>query len=140
MKLPIPHVIILVNVLQAFISNASIEEICDVEGSGMEDCPVDKYCCKVSECNTNDNNKLDLDIDIEYDSESGTKNKRCCDSSERDKIPRPDNCKICIECCEEVERNLSPLPDHCSKCRRCSRSTDIVRGWIFIILIKPLYY
>ena len=42
------HVLIVVtNVMHTF---ASIQEICDVEGSGFEDCPVETYCCKLSEC------------------------------------------------------------------------------------------
>ena len=128
MKLPIPHVlIVVVNVIQAFASSNSIKEICDIEGSGLEDCPIDTYCCKLLECQNaiNDNPS---DIDIEYDVEPESSNKRCCDSSDRNKNPRPDDCKVCTECCDEVERKQNPLPDHCSKCRRCNHSTDIEAG------------
>ena len=127
MKLPIPHVLIVVNVIQAFASSNSIKEVCDIEGSGLEDCPIDTYCCKLSKCHEL-NDKQNPYIDIEYDFESESSNKRCCDSSERNKIPKPEDCKVCTECCDEVERKKTPLPDHCSKCRRCYHSTDIETG------------
>ena len=120
-----PHVLIVVtNVIHTF---ASIKEICDVEGSGLEDCPVETYCCKPSECQKAAHS-IDI-IDIEYDFEPrGSSNKRCCDSFERYPNPKPDDCKICTECCDERQRKQNLITDHCSKCRRCNYSTDIEAG------------
>ena len=123
------------NIIHAFASNDDIKEICDIEETLVEDCPVDVYCCNQSKCSgiLDGNNKKNLYTDIEDEIKSEDDNERCCNSSERKRDPKPYNCKICKECCNEVERNKHPLPNHCSKCRRCehSRNTSLLQEKLF---------
>ena len=135
MKPIFPHVVIMASIIHASASNDSIKEICDVEGTVVEDCPVEMYCCSPSECNEifYGNVKQSSYIDIEDEIISEGYNKRCCNSSERMRDPKPNNCKICKECCDEVERNKHPLPNHCSKCHRCqySGNTSVLQQKLF---------
>ena len=105
---------------QSFSSTYSIQEICDVEGSGMEDCPTNKYCCEQSICDKvyGLNNYQNTFIDIEYDD-----TQRCCTKFERKIYPNPSHCQVCTECCSEIERKKIPIPGHCSKCRTCNYLT-----------------
>ena len=100
-------------------------EVCDIEGSGTDDCPVYTHCCRQTECDAvYDSNRIhDNYIDIEYIGDT----LRCCSEAERNKDPKPSDCKVCIQCCDEVERNKIPLPDHCSKCRSCGHSSMTMR-------------
>ena len=111
MKLPTPYIVIWISLLEFVLSDGSVTETCDVEGSGLDDCPVDTYCCIQSKCDTifNPNDNPD---------------KRCCTKAEREKTPKPNNCMLCTECCDETERNAVPIPDRCSKCRRCKGAED----------------
>ena len=80
---------------------------CDVEGSGVDDCPSEDSCCAPAACNALFNPSKNPD-------------KRCCTRDERNETPRPNYCMLCTECCDDSERRITPLPDHCSKCRRCT--------------------
>ena len=118
MKQTARYIIKAVCILNVIVSCEFLYEVCDVEGSGIDDCPVDTHCCRQTECD-NAYNSYRIDdnyIDIEYISDT----LRCCNESERRNYLKPRDCKICIECCAETERNKVPLPDHCSSCRSCS--------------------
>ena len=52
MKFQVVCVIIAFCALKLVASNLNIKEVCDIEGSGAEDCPIDTYCCKQSKCNS----------------------------------------------------------------------------------------
>ena len=80
--------------------------MCDVEGSGVEDCKEDRHCCEQSTCYK------------QYNPESNS-DKRGCTREEMKGIP-PWTCDMWVECCDEEERNQKPLPDYCSKCKRCN--------------------
>ena len=105
--------------ISAFLSIVAenLIEVCDVEGSGIDDCSSETYCCQQSECDIlyRRDNKIENPIDVEYDSES---NNKCCDITQVK--PMPSDCKLCTKCCDEVERKQIPLPSHCSKCHKCS--------------------
>ena len=99
-------VIGLLFILSAVASdNNDLNEVCDFEGSGADDCP-DNHCCKQTECDLLFNPNKNPD-------------KRCCSKSERQQDPVPNDCTMCTECCDESERKQIPLRDHCSKCPRC---------------------
>ena len=102
-----------------------VSDVCDVEGSGTDDCPVDTYCCRQTNCDAVYNYYQILDdyLDIEYIGDT----LRCCSEAERNKDPKPSDCKVCIQCCDEAERNKIPLPYHCSKCRSCGHSSTTMR-------------
>ena len=126
MKLHIPHVVIVMCIIPACTSNDSIKEICDVEGTEVEDCPVEVYCCNPLKCNAtfHGNNKQNSYTDVEDEVKFEGFNKRCCNSFERNSDSKPSNCKICKVCCDEVERKTHPLPKHCSKCNKCEYSEN----------------
>ena len=107
MKLPTPYIIIAISIFHSVVSNDPSFGVCDVEGSGADDCPTYAHCCKQSKCDAifNPNNNPD---------------KRCCSKDERKKEPIPNDCMLCIECCDETERSENDLPSHCSKCRSCN--------------------
>ena len=101
------------------VADGTITSVCDVEGSGIDDCSSEQYCCEQSECDSLYNRDINVEsqIDVEYD----TDNKlRCCDIKELEISPLPSDCKLCTKCCEEAERKQIPLPNHCSKCRKCA--------------------
>ena len=125
MKLPVTYILIFFCLIQSVTLNMNIKEVCDIEGSGAEDCPIDTYCCKQSECHFIYDNEHDTYIDIEYDSDDGRSNKKCCNELERNQYPTPSNCKVCTRCCDEIERTKTPLPPHCSKCRTCEYSATV---------------
>ena len=79
----------------------------DVEGSGVDDCPVEDICCDPASCKAKFNPGKNPD-------------KRCCTREERNKTPPPNYCMLCTECCDEDERTKNPPPKYCSKCRRCT--------------------
>ena len=81
------------------------KEVCDVEGSGIDDC-IDQ-CCQQSVC------------DHAYNPD-GNPDKRCCTREERKHDPIPADCTLCTECCDDDERNQVPLPPYCSNCPRCT--------------------
>ena len=87
-----------------FVATNQLEEVCDVEGSGIDDCT--DQCCDPSIC------------EIRYNPEKNP-DKRCCTKEERKQDPIPSDCTPCTVCCDEAERNLIPLPGHCSKCPKC---------------------
>ena len=122
--------------MQIFSSNCQINEICDIEGSGIDECPVDTYCCKQSECDksyiSNDTN--DKIIDIEYDSHENLNDKCCNDLTVQESDFN--QCKICTKCCDEVERHKIPLPDNCSKCRICENKNLLTTGKKIYICLK----
>ena len=94
-------------------------EVCDIEGSGIEDCPENTHCCKQSEC------------DGHYVETMNTTD-RCCNETEMKENSLRDDCRSCTKCCNEIERNTVPLPRHCSKCRSCDSlltvETEIITG------------
>ena len=87
-----------------FVATDQLEEVCDVEGSGIDDCA--DQCCDPSIC------------EIRYNPEKNP-DKRCCTVEERKQNPMPSDCTPCTVCCDEAQRNLIPLPEHCSKCPKC---------------------
>ena len=101
------------------VADGTITSVCDVEGSGIDDCSPEQYCCEQSECDSFYNRDINVEsqIDVEYD----TDNKlRCCDITELKISSLSSDCKLCTKCCEEAERKQIPLPNHCSKCRKCA--------------------
>ena len=108
------HKVIIVFLINEAMANNSIAEVCDVEGSGLDDCPDDRYCCKQSKCDAfYPDYVLDDYIDIVYDQ------MRCCTESEVKRTHKPTDCKICTKCCHEYERKRIPRPEYCSKCHMC---------------------
>ena len=113
----------------------TINEVCDTEGSGIEDCPTDTHCCEQSKCDTifnafnamlsvNANNNTDTYIDVEYEEAV----QMCCNKSARTNNKNSNNCKVCTQCCDENERLLIPRPPYCSKCRKCTSRGDTENG------------
>ena len=88
-------------------------EVCDVEGSGIEDCPSDNHCCKQSLCDNIFNPNQNPD-------------KKCCTKAEWEENPKRSDCIRCTECCDETERKQIPQPDHCSHCRKCEEGINYV--------------
>ena len=124
MELQATYIVLVVFVV---VTSEALREVCDIEGSGIDDCPVNAHCCNQDECDAvYDSYPLleELDIDIEYIGDT----LRCCSESERKKGAKPSDCKVCIQCCDEDERNKIPLPNHCSKCRSCGYSSTRVKG------------
>ena len=79
-----------------------------MEGSGVDDCKEDVFCCEQSIC--------DLRINPDRNED-----KRCCTREEMKSDP-PWPCTLCKECCDEEERNQEPKLEFCSKCKRCDPS------------------
>ena len=79
-----------------------------MEGSGVDDCKEDVYCCEQSIC--------DLKVNPDRNED-----KRCCTREEMKSDP-PWLCTLCKECCDEEERNQEPKLEFCSKCKRCDPS------------------
>ena len=125
MELQAAYIVLIVCAVNLVVECEPLSEVCDVEGSGIDDCSIDTYCCRQTECDAAYNSYRPHDnyIDIEY----MTDTLRCCSESERKEDPKPSYCKICTECCDETERNKIPLPYHCSKCRSCGHSSTTVR-------------
>ena len=121
MKMKVLHSILLIYTILAVVGG-NFTEVCDVEGSGVEDCSSEIYCCQQSECDIlyRSDSKKENPIDVEYDSDN---DYRCCDIIQYKSSPVPSDCKLCTICCDEVERKQIPLPSHCSKCRKCSHSS-----------------
>ncbi len=123
MHLRFSNIIIGVSIIQSVsLRNVSpVIEICDIEGSGIGDCPTNEHCCKQSACE-------------ELYTESLNSGERCCNQSEIQENPTLKECRLCTECCNEVDRNTVPLPQHCSKCRSCDNllavETEIVTSKI----------
>ena len=117
--------------LQSLVLNCQIVELCDVEGSGIEDCAIHAFCCNQSQCDKAYNtNEIDNVIDLEYDSDTNShrnENQKCCDESAT-KESNFSVCKICTKCCDEIERNKVPFPLHCSKCRICEDTNRLTTG------------
>ena len=92
-----------------------LEKVCDVEGSGIDDC-ADEYaaCCDQSICDHIQNPE-------------GNPDKRCCTKEQMQQDQIPSDCTPCILCCDEEERNMIPLPKYCSKCPKCSHITLTAR-------------
>ena len=121
-----------------FVATNQLEEVCDVEGSGIDDCS--DQCCDPSIC------------EIRYNPEKNP-DKRCCTEEERKQDPIPSDCTPCTVCCDEAERNLIPLPEHCSKCPKCQPAPPTtgappttegeyeieISSFIFIYLISNIY-
>ena len=120
MKLSEQLVLAFLCAVQTFSLNCEIVQLCDVEGSGVEDCSINEFCCKQSECDKAYNNGSGIDnvIDIEYDYDADY-DQKCCNESEEEKETGFLNCKICKRCCGEPERTEIPPPIHCSKCQMC---------------------
>ena len=121
MKCTFLHSIIFITTALSAVDGA-ITQVCDVEGSGIDDCSSEQYCCEQSECDIlyGSDIKTETEIDVEYDTE---KSPRCCDLIESNLSNLPSDCKLCTKCCEDEERKQVPLPSHCSKCQKCSHST-----------------
>ena len=109
----------------------TINEVCDTEGSGIDDCPTGTHCCTQSKCDiifnavdailaVNANKITDTYIDVEYEEAV----QMCCKNLTKTNNQNSNNCKICTKCCEENERLLIPLPHYCSKCRKCTARED----------------
>ena len=114
--------------MQIVYSDCQINEICDIEASGIDECPVDTYCCKQSLCEKAyiSKDKTDEVIDIEYDSYENLNDKCCSDLTALESDFN--QCKICTKCCDEIERHKIPLPDYCSKCRICENKSLLTTG------------
>ena len=121
MKLTFLHSIIFITTTLSVV-DGDITHVCDVEGSGIDDCSSEQYCCEQSVCDIlyGSDIKTETEIDVEYDTEN---NLRCCDIIESNVSTLPSDCKLCTKCCDEEERKQTPLPSHCSKCQKCSHST-----------------
>ena len=109
------------------VANGAIDPVCDVEGSGIDDCSSEQYCCEQSECDKLYNSDVDVEnqIDVEYDNEIKL---RCCDIIEVNVTPLPSDCRLCTQCCDDADRLQVPLPGHCSKCPKCTRITLATRN------------
>ena len=83
MKLSEQLVLAFLCAVQTFSLNCEIVQLCDVEGSGVEDCSINEFCCKQSECDKAYNNGSGIDnvIDIEYDYDADY-DQKCCNESE----------------------------------------------------------
>ena len=81
-----------------------LEEVCDVEGSGIDEC-ID-MCCEPSKC------------ELKYNPDKNP-DKRCCTEEERKLDTLPSDCTPCRICCDESTRKQTSLPEYCSKCPRC---------------------
>ena len=114
MKLYSHYIVIVASLIHIALSvDPSDFEVCDVEGSGIDDCPTVNHCCKQSVC------------DIAYNP-TNNPDKRCCTRVEREQNPERSDCIRCIECCDESERKQQPLPPHCSICGRCEEGKEYV--------------
>ena len=128
--------------IQTLVLNCQIVELCDVEGSGIDDCSINAFCCKQSQCDKaydNDDNKIDEIIDLEYDLDENSNrnvNQKCCGESAT-KESNFSGCKICTKCCDEVERNKVPFPLHCSKCKICGNTNRLTTGKDKEVLYTP---
>ena len=108
MKLYIQYIVIVASLMHiALCEDPSDFEVCDVEGSGIDDCPTVNHCCKQSVC------------DIAYNP-TNNPDKKCCTKVQREQNPQRSDCILdCVACCDESERKQQPLPPHCSICARC---------------------
>ena len=107
MNLYVYYIVIVTSLMcTTFSQDTSDSEVCDVEGSGSEDCPSADHCCMQSKC------------DLIYNPDNNP-DKKCCTKAQRDANPLRSDCLKCTECCDDAERTQTPVPSHCSKCRRC---------------------
>ena len=112
MNVPLLHIIFGLSMIQSVsLTNVPLViEVCDIEGSGIEDCPESTHCCKQSECD---------EFRRFHYVETKNSTDRCCNETETTEHSLRKDCRICTKCCNEIERNTAPLPNHCSKCRSC---------------------
>ena len=99
--------------LLKLVVSKQVEQACDVEGSGADDCT--DHCCNQSICESIYNPENNQD-------------KRCCTKDERQQDPQPSDCTPCTVCCDEKERRKTPKPKYCSNCPRCDQLISVRIG------------
>ena len=106
-----------------------LEEVCDVEGSGIDECIG--MCCEPSKC------------ELKYNPDRNP-DKRCCTEEEWKQNTLPSDCTPCKICCDESTRKQTSLPEYCSKCPRCEHypttaAPPTTEGDYDLIIERKLY-
>jgi hypothetical protein len=88
MNVPLLHIIFGISMIHvvSLMNVPPVIEVCDIEGSRIEDCPENTHCCKQSEC------------DEHFVETKGTTNIKCCNEIERNTVPLPSHCSKCRSC------------------------------------------
>ena len=106
--LNIAYIFLMQLLIARFVATDRSEEVCDIEGSGIDDCP--DQCCNPSVC-------------YDFCNPDHNPDKRFCTKEEwniwQNGGNLPSDCTPCTFCCDETERKAVPLPKYCSKCIKC---------------------
>ena len=65
MKMKLLHSISFIYTILSVV-DGNLTEVCDVEGSGVDDCSSETYCCQQSECDIlyRNNNKFEIFLSV----------------------------------------------------------------------------